>query len=345
MNKNIKIFLSVILGAVLTLLVTIATFTAITMLETHADTGNQFRNWGLENTVNNSHVHARDAWKLSEGSKSIVVAVIDTGLDANHPDIKPNLWREKGTGYYGYDFVANKPNPIDDHGHGTHVAGIIGAVWNHRAGISGMAHKVSIMAVKYYSEKNTGAENLRNSIKALRWAINHGAKIINYSGGGPEFSGEEYELLKRARALDILVVAAAGNDHQNTDLSENYYYPCAYRLENIICVGATNIHNDMLPSSNWAKTRVDLMAPGENILSTVPGGKYAYMSGTSQATPFVTGTAVLLLAQNPHLKPQEIRQIIRASVDRLPQLANRSLSGGKLNAYRALANTRSRHGH
>ncbi|MBI3543128.1 MAG: S8 family serine peptidase [Deltaproteobacteria bacterium] len=297
----------------------------------------QLRNWGLENTVGNSHIHAVDAWKLEEGSRDIVVAVIDTGLDANHPDIKPNLWHEKGTNNYGWDFVANKPNPIDDHSHGTHVAGILGAALNSKAGISGVAHKVSIMAVKYYSEKNTGAENLKNSIKALNWAIDHGANIINYSGGGPEFSAEEFAALKRAREKGILLVAAAGNERQNSDLPENFYYPCAYRLDNIVCVSAINIHNELLPSSNWGHVRVDVAAPGENILSTVPGGKYAYMSGTSQATAFVTGLAALLLSKNRSLHPEQVRDLVRASADKLPSLRDKVFSGGKVNAYAALA--------
>jgi thermitase len=307
----------------------------------------QFKNWGLANSVGNSHIHAVDAWKLEEGSRDVVVAVIDTGIDENHPDIKQNLWHDKTTGIYGWDFVANKANPVDDHNHGTHVAGILGASLNAKAGISGVAHKVSIMAVKYYSDKNTGAENLRNSIKALNWAIDHGANIINYSGGGPEFSAEEYTALKRARDKGVLLVAAAGNERQNSDLVENYYYPCAYRLENIICVAAINIRNDMLSSSNWGKTRVDVAAPGENILSTIPGlkdkagkymgGRYAYMSGTSQATAFVTGLAALLLAKNHALKPEQIRDIVRSSVDKLPNLRDKVYSGGKVNAYNALA--------
>lgn len=306
----------------------------------------QFRNWGLANNVGDSHIHAVDAWKLEEGSRDIVVAVVDTGIDANHPDIKPNLWHDKATGIYGWDFVTNKPNPVDDHSHGTHVAGILGATLDAKAGISGVAHHVSIMAVKYYSEKNSGAENLRNSIRALNWAIDHGANIINYSGGGPEFSGEEYSALKRAHDKGILLVAAAGNERQNSDIPENFYYPCAYRLDNIICVAATNIHNEMLPSSNWGKVRVDVAAPGENILSTVPGGKdvngnyvakYAYMSGTSQATAFVTGEAALLLSKNRALKPDQIRDIVRSNVDRLPSLKDKVYSGGKVNAYMALA--------
>ncbi len=298
----------------------------------------QFRNWGLENKINNnSHIHAPEAWKHTEGSHDIIVAVIDTGIDPNHPDLKNNLWRDLKTRFYGWDFVANKPNPQDDHGHGTHVAGILGANLNLKAGVSGVAHKVSIMAVKYYSEKNTGTQNLENSIKALNWAIDHGAKIINYSGGGPEFSGSEFQAIKRAREKNILIVAAAGNERHNSDLVENYYYPCSYRLDNIICVSATNIRNEMLPSSNWGKNHVDFAAPGEGILSTVPNGKYAYMSGTSQATAFVSGLASLMLAKDRTLKPAQIREILRSSVDKLPSLEGKVFTGGKVNAAKALA--------
>jgi len=296
-----------------------------------------FKNWGLQNTTSNSHISAVDAWKLEEGCRDIVVAVIDTGIDPNHPDIKSNLWKDKTTGFYGWDYVADKPNPTDDHSHGTHVAGILGAALNAKAGISGVAHRVSIMAVKYYSERNTGAENLKNSIRALNWAIDHGAHIINYSGGGPEQSPEEYTALKRAREKGVLVVAAAGNERQNTDLPQNFYYPCAYRLDNIICVSAINIRNELLASSNWGKARVDVAAPGDQILSTVPGNKYAYMSGTSQATAFVTGLSALLLSKNRALKPDQIRDIVRGSVDKLPTLKEKVYSGGKVNAYQALA--------
>lgn len=337
MLKSSKLNLLKYLALLAALPVAIVALSPVMSQERSLASVGQFRNWGLENSVGNSHIHAVDAWKLEEGSRDIVVAVIDTGLDANHPDIKPNLWHEAGTGNYGWDFVAGKPNPIDDHSHGTHVAGILGAALNAKQGISGVAHKVSIMAVKYYSEKNTGAENLKNSIKALNWAVDHGANIINYSGGGPEYSTEEYLALKRAHDKGILLVAAAGNERQNSDLPENYYYPCAYRLDNIICVAAINIHNDMLPSSNWGKVRVDVAAPGENILSTVPGGKYAYMSGTSQATAFVTGLAALVLAKNHSLHPDQIRDLVRANVDKLPSLKDKVYSAGKVNAYLALS--------
>ncbi|MGK5083920.1 S8 family peptidase [Bdellovibrionota bacterium FG-1] len=298
-----------------------------------------FKNWGLVNTEARSHISAVEAWKLEEGSRQVVVAVIDTGIDANHKDLNVNIWHDpnqKHSQVYGWNFVNDKANPVDDHGHGTHVAGIIGAVADPLSGVSGVAHRVSIMAVKYYSDANPGPVNLRNTIRAINYAIDHGAQIINYSGGGPEFSEDEYLALKRAESKDILVVSAAGNEHQNTDLTENRYFPAAYRLSNMISVAATDIHNNLLPSSNWGKQFVDVAAPGENIFSTLPGNRYGYMSGTSQATAFVSGMAALLLSQNPTLKPAEIKKIIKGSVDRFPQLAGKLVTGGRVNAYSAL---------
>jgi thermitase len=306
-----------------------------------------FKNWGLINQRAKSHIQAEDAWKIEKGSKDILVAVIDTGIDASHKDLAPNIYNEKSTPrgkncpasalkVFGWDYVTGKCNPSDDHGHGTHVAGIIGAVTNLDSGVSGVAPRVSIMAVKYYSESNPGSVNLKNTIDALNYAIDRGARIINYSGGGPEYSEAEYLAIKRAESRGILIVAAAGNEHQNTDLRENYYYPQAYGLSNIISVAATDINNNLLPSSNWGKSKVDVAAPGENIYSTLPGNRYGYMTGTSQATAFVSGIAALLLARNPSLKPAEIKAIVRNSVDKLPQLESKIASGGRVNAYSAL---------
>lgn len=316
------------------------------------------RNWGLFNTKSTSHISILEAWKLEKGSKDIVVAVIDTGVDTNHVDLKQNIWhgdasadrkvsklskeviktKVKGaiSKIFGWDFVTGKPNPEDLHGHGTHVAGIIGAVTDPKAGISGVAPNVSIMPVKYYSDSNPGSVNLANTIKAIHFAVDNGAKIINYSGGGPSYSHEERLALKRAEAAGILVVAAAGNEKQDTDIPENYYYPAAYGLSNIITVAATDINNQLLDRSNWGKTKVDVAAPGQDILSTLPKNRYGTMSGTSQATAFVTGLSALLLSRKPTLTPQEIKKIITNNVDLLPQLRDRVASGGKLNAYKAL---------
>lgn len=296
----------------------------------------QLKNWGLTNSEARSHIQAVDAWKIEEGSHKVIVAVIDTGIDPSHKSLASNLWRDTKTTHYGWNFVHNSPNPNDSHGHGTHVAGIIGAIADPESGVSGVAHRVSIMPVKYYSDSSPGAVNLKNTVQAIHYAIDHGANIINYSGGGPEFSQEEYLAIRKAESKGILFVAAAGNDHHNTDISENSYYPSAYRLTNILSVAATTIHNELLPASNWGKKTVDVAAPGENIYSTLPQGKFGYMSGTSQATAFVTGLAALLLSQNPKLTPQEIKKIIVSSVDVIPGLKEKVASGGRVNAYQAL---------
>lgn len=316
----------------------------------YARSADSIKNWGLDNSekceisaqaiCTPSHISALKAWSIEEGSKKVVVAVIDTGIDPNTSSLAPNLWHNpKAPSQYGWDFITNQANPIDENNHGTHIAGIIGATEDARTGVSGVAHHVSIMPIRYYSDKNSGTKNLANSIEAIDWAIKHGAKIINYSGGGPSFSKEEFTAIKKAEKNGILIVAAAGNEHQNTDSPEHYYFPSGYRLyglTNIISVASTDIRNNILPSSNWGKTSVDVAAPGENIRSTLPRGRIGTMTGTSQATAFVSGIAALLLSKNPNLSPQEIREIIMKSVDVLPQLETKVASGGRVNAYKAL---------
>jgi subtilisin family serine protease len=300
----------------------------------------RFKNWGIANGQSQSHVQAVDAWGIERGNREIIVAVIDTGVDANHPDLKTNIWeptrKNAQKSGYGWNFVRDNSQPTDDHGHGTHVAGIIGAIANPESGVSGVAQNVSIMAVKYYSENASGAVNLANTVKAIDYAVKNGARIINYSGGGPEFSEEEYLAIRRAELAGVLVVAAAGNEHQDTDQVENYYYPSAYRLSNIISVAATDIHNRLIRSSNWGARRVDVAAPGENIYSTLPNGKYGYMTGTSQATAFVSGIAALLLSKNPKLTPIELKKLILDNVDRFPTLAGKVATSGRVNAFKSL---------
>lgn len=297
-----------------------------------------FRNWGLSNQFK-SHIHAVDAWKIEDGNRDIIVAVIDTGVDSTHPSLSSNMWRDPkvaNKSVYGWNFVTNEPNPSDDHGHGTHVAGIIGAIAQPKTGVSGVAREVSIMAVKYYSEKNPGAVNLANTVKAINYAVDQGARIINYSGGGPEFSEEEYLAIRRAEEKGVLFISAAGNEHQDIDKVENYYYPSAYGLSNIVSVAATDINNKLLGSSNWGKKKVDLAAPGEGIYSTLPGGRFGSMTGTSQATAFVSGVAALLLSRDPSLTPQQVKAILMKSADRIPELAERLATGGRVNAHAAL---------
>lgn len=296
------------------------------------------KNWGLTNdSGNHSDISAVKAWTVEQGNRDIVVAVIDTGIDSNHIDLAKNLWHDPNSpSIYGWNFVNDQSNPTDSNGHGTHVSGIIGAVLDTQTGISGVVHKISIMSLKYYLDSNSGSVNLQNTVKAINYAVEHGARIINYSGGGPEFSEDEYLAIKSAEAHNVLVVAAAGNERSNTDLTENFYYPASYHLPNVISVMAIDIRNNKLLSSNWGKNKVDVAAPGENILSTLPGGRYGYMSGTSQATAFVSGLAAMLLSKNPNLTPTQIRHIIMESVDKLPQIKEMNTSGGRINAYAAL---------
>ncbi|HEY8278308.1 MAG TPA: S8 family peptidase [Bdellovibrionota bacterium] len=295
------------------------------------------KNWGLENNEHSS-INARKAWRISKGSKRVIVAVIDTGIDSTHPDLRDNICRSK-SGEYGFDFVANRKNPHDPHGHGSHVAGIIGASARNNAGASGVAPNICIMAVRYYSDKASGAQNLANTVRAINYAVDHGANVINYSGGGAEFSAAEMKAIQRAEAKGVVFVAAAGNEYQDTDQGGNAYYPAAYGLSNIIAVAATNNKNLLLPSSNWGAKHVHVAAPGENIFSTLNGGRYGYLTGTSQATAFVSGLAALILSEIPGLKPFEVRDIIMKTVDRMDSLHGKLVSGGRINAYSALRMT------
>ncbi len=303
----------------------------------------KIRNWGLSNQASN----IEKAWSLPAGNRKVIVAVIDTGIDANHPDLKPNLWKAPSSlrnsrmdPVYGWDFVSKSPNPSDLHGHGTHIAGIIGAVANHKTGTSGVSQAVQIMPVRYYSESAPGSVNLANTIKSLHYAIDNGAKIINYSGGGPEYSEEEYQAMKKAEQHGVLIVAAAGNDHHNTDVEDFRYYPAAYQLKglrNIITVASIDADNQILASSNWGVRSVDVAAPGEGILSTIPGGRYGKMTGTSQATAFVSGIAALILSRDPGLLPSQVKELIINNSTPVAGLRGKVASGGKVDAYRSLA--------
>ena len=264
-----------------------------------------------------------------------VVAVIDTGIDPTHSQLKNNLWQDpqapKNKQIYGWDEITNTPNPIDQHGHGTHVSGII----------QKEDSCVKIMAVRYYNNDQTpGFINANNSIEALKYAAAHGAKIINYSGGGPEFMETEYSVLKQLEQQGILVISAAGNEHRNVDLEENYYYPAAYRLSNIISVAAIGeIGDDHLLAdySNWGKINVDLAAPGTNIISSLPSTDlddlgnpilYGHMTGTSQATAKVTGIASHILSQHPHLSATDLKEILLRSVIKYPELKEKVVTSG-----------------
>ncbi len=309
------------------------------------------KKWGLQKS------NALEAWQLTTGSRDIIVAIVDTGIDVNHPDLKNNLWRnpgesgldekgndkatngidDDGNGYvddvHGWNFVHGNHNLKDNHGHGTHIAGIVGAEGGNKYGVTGVAPKVSLMVLKYF-DPNSPGNNLVNTIKAFNYAVSMNAHIINYSGGGLEFSKPEFTAVKQAEQKGILFVAAAGNERTNSDF--NKYYPADYDLDNIISVTAINPTLRVLSSSNYGVQTVDIAAPGENIYSTLPNQSFGPMTGTSQATAFVSGVAALLMAHNRDFDAKAVRKYILRTGDSLQWLKSKTSTSKKLNVYRTL---------
>jgi len=259
------------------------------------------------------------AWKIEKGKKSIKVAVIDTGIDFNHPQLKDNIFPG------GWDFVSNMATPRDYHGHGTHVSGIIKNIAD-----------VSLLPIRYYSEYNSGQTNLTNTIKSILYSKKENVRIVNYSGGGETFSIEERNAIKNSP--NILFVVAAGNESTNLDKLPNYF-PASYKLSNMIIVTSVNTKNRLARRVNWGPQTVDVGAPGKNIYSTLPNNRYGYMSGTSQATAFVSGVVALILSNKPNLTPKQVRDIILKSSNNLSHLEKFIRSGNRINAHRALLMT------
>lgn len=279
-------------------------------------------------------------------SHAITVAVIDTGIDQYHPDLQGLLWcnegeigvdefgRDKRTngidddknGFVddvnGWNFAGENSDIADDHGHGSHVSGIITE--------GGQLRSVRIMTIKYFDNKFPRANALEASIRGIRYAIQMGAQIINYSGGGPVASERERAVLEEAREHGVLVVAAAGNERTNADVRP--FYPASYGLENIISVAAVDGFLRPASFSNWGVNSVDISAPGEKITSTRTGGGRIAMTGTSQATAFVTRVAALYIAQNNgYISPREIVDHIYQTSDAVEELILKSKSGAVIN--------------
>ncbi len=315
------------------------------------------KNWGLEK------IKTAKSWKAhKKGSKEIVVAVIDTGIDTLHVDLKDNLWVNKGETGKDKKGRDKRTNGIDDdnnghiddvhgwnqgrksgfvednHGHGTHISGIIAAKDNH-IGLTGVANNVKIMTLKYFDTGADTSKTLEYTIKSIHYAIENGAHIINYSGGGLEFSHAEKQAIKKAEAKGILFVAAAGNERSNSDLSP--YYPANYKLTNIISVTATDNtkSENVLPSSNHGKNSVQIAAPGKDIFSTLPRtkGSYGKMTGTSQATAFVTGVAAQIMSHNPDWDYKLVKNTILNTGNIMTSLEGKTSTARRLNAYRALS--------
>ena len=294
---------------------------------------------------------AARAWQQTTGSRSIVIGEVDTGVDYTHPDLAANVWSNPGgvggcaAGTHGYNVLAKSCNPLDQDttygGHGTHVAGIMGAVGNNGTGVVGMNWQTSILPVKWMNNASSGGT--AELIEALQWlvAANQAGVNVRVVNDSDTFFGTAKSQalsneIDTLGANNILFVTAAGNTGNNNDEVAVQRYPCSYDRPNEICVTASN-NKDALPS--WANTgphTVDLAAPGVSIYSTFREGKYGYLSGGSMASPQVAGAAALILSAAPSLSATALKADILENVDKLPSLAGKVITGGRLNVCKAL---------
>lgn len=292
-------------------------------------------------------MHATAAWDTTTGSGGTIVAVIDTGIDYTHPDLAPNMWINTGEipgnnidddkdGFiddvHGVNFIVNSGNPMDDHSHGTHVAGTIGAVGNNGIGVAGVNWRVQLMALKFLDSSGSGSTS--NAIRALNYAVAHGASISNNSWGGGGYNQALIDAINNARGQGHIYVAAAGNTGANNDVSP--FYPSSYTPNNIVAVAATDSWDQLASFSNYGATTVDLAAPGVNIYSTMPGGNYGYKSGTSMAAPHVAGALALVRDLHPSWTYLQVINQVLGTVDPQSSLTGKLVTGGRLNLAEAI---------
>jgi subtilisin family serine protease len=309
--------------------------------------------WGLHNTGQSggrvdADIDAPEAWEIQTGNPNFVIGVIDTGVDYTHPDLAGNIWTnpgevagngidDDGNGYIddvrGWDFAYNDNDPMDVDGHGTHVAGTIAGRGNNGIGVAGVAWNAKIMPLKFLNDQGSGSTS--DAIAAIAYATAQGVKLTNNSWGGGGYNQALYDAINAAGQAGALFIAAAGNDSNNNDASPSY--PASYNLANIVSVASTTRTDSLSSFSNYGATSVDLGAPGSSIYSSVPNGGYATYSGTSMATPHVTGAAALVWSQNPTWTAQQVKDTLMNTGDSLAALAGKTVSGKRLNVFNALA--------
>jgi hypothetical protein len=322
--------------------------------------------WALHNTGQSDSVYngtpgadisATAAWDVSTGSRVNVVTVVDTGIDYTHPDLTANLWSAPtafsvtiagvpitcAAGTHGFNAITNTCDPMDDNQHGTHVSGIIGASGNNAIGVVGVNWTTSIMGAKFLD--STGSGTTADAINAIEFAIQAkqalglaaNVRVLSNSWGGGGFGQALLDEINSANANNMLFVAGAGNNTSSNDIAP--FYPASYTAPNVIAVAATD-NRDMLASfSNYGAQSVHLGAPGVNIFSTLPGGSYGYLSGTSMATPYVAGAAMLLLSACS-LDTAGVKNALIGNVDLVPSLETTTITGGRLNVSKAIHNCR-----
>ncbi|MFO0868878.1 MAG: S8 family serine peptidase, partial [Pirellulales bacterium] len=297
-------------------------------------------------------IDAPEAWDVFRGSSEVVVAVIDTGVDYRHVDLAANMWRNPGeiaadgidndrNGYvddiYGIDSYNNDSDPWDDQGHGTHVAGTIAAVGNNGVGVTGVNWNARVMALKFLGASGGATSGAISALEYLtvmktRYGVNVVASNNSWGGGG--YSRALHDAIQTSVDAGIPFVAAAGNAGANND--KGTFYPANYDVAGIITVAATDRNDRLASFSNYGATSVDLAAPGVSTLSTTPNNTYGSMSGTSMATPHVTGVIALMAGYNPAASPLELKNALLDAVDPVAELTGRVVSGGRLNAASSL---------
>lgn len=301
--------------------------------------------YGMNNTgqtggTPNADINAPEAWGTLTGTGGTVVAVIDTGVDYNHPDLRDNMWVNSGeiagngvdddkNGYiddvYGYDFANNDSDPFDDQGHGTHCAGTIAGVGNNGIGVAGVNWHAKIMALKFLSANGRGTTS--DAIRALDYAVMMGVKLSNNSWGGGPPSQALSVAIDRARLANHIFVASAGNSYNNNDVNPSY--PASYLQDNIVAVAAIDHNGSIADFSNRGVASVDIGAPGVDILSCQPGGGYQFLSGTSMAAPHVTGALSLLLDRYPNITYSDAISMLYNSATVRPNLQAVVGGGGR----------------
>lgn len=281
----------------------------------------------FSNQWHHKKIKTPQAWDITKGSQQVVVAVIDTGMSLTHEDLKNQLWfntkevaqngvDDDRNGFIddtvGWDFANNDNNPTDDQSHGSHCAGLIGAEGNNQTGVTGVNWKVKIMPLKFITSSGSGSET--NAIKAILYAANNGAQIISASWGSPEFVQALSDAIQYAANKNVLFVAAAGND--KTNVEKKGFYPAGLKLPNVISVAASSSSNARADFTNYGKSAVHVAAPGVDIYSTSMGNSYETKSGTSMATPIVSGVAALIRSLQPNLNVTDLRNaVLNATVN------------------------------
>jgi subtilisin family serine protease len=301
--------------------------------------------YGLVDQPDDHDIDAPQAWGTRTSCKK--VAVLDTGIDTNHPDLKDNIYTSEDkpnngkdddkNGYvddtHGFNVIAGEGSGEDDEGHGTHVGGIIGARGNNDNGIAGICWSIDLVPVKFMNSRGKGKTS--DAIAGIEYAVKQGFKIINCSFGSTSNSESLHDAVDFAQEKNTLLVVAAGNDGDNIDKSP--IYPASYGDSNILTVAASTADDTLASFSNYGSESVDVAAPGNNIYSTYLGGGYKSLSGTSMASPLAAGIAAMLRKENSDATYKDLRTAVRKKVDKPSGLKDKVYYDGRVNAAKALA--------